>query len=117
MSYPNKSKFIAIYKAAQSGHPSAEVGINSLNEEQKAQFAQFQVDAGNIFLELKDELDEAIESLGDDFSDPDPRKWDKFDWIKFEARVKGHNFEEILTKYANGENNMPLIWEEIERRL
>lgn len=117
MTYPNKSKFIAIYKAAQAGHPSAEVGMNSLNEEQKAQFAQFQVDAGNVFLELKDELDAAVESLGDGFSDADPRKWTAEDWWEFYAGVEDHPFAEILTKYAKGENNMDLIWRELEARL
>lgn len=117
MTYPNKSKFIAIYKAAQAGHPSADVGLKSLSGEQQAQFAQFQVDAGNAFLEIKDELDEAIDALGDDFSDPDPRKWTALDWWEFYAGVEDHPYKEILTKYAKGENNMPLIWEEIERRL
>jgi hypothetical protein len=101
----------------QTGHPSAQVGLKALTEEQKALFDQFMFDAGAIFLEVKDELDQAIDALGDDFSDPDPRKWDRRDWISFETRVKGHNYEEILTKYAKGENNMDLIWGEIASRL
>lgn len=117
MSYTNKSKFIAIYKAAQAGHPSADVGLKSLSEEQQAQFAQFQVDAGNAFLEIKDELDSAIEYLGDDFSDTDPRNWTGDDWDTFYEGIEGHRYEEILTKYAKGENNMDLIWGEIASRL
>lgn len=117
MTYPNKAKYIAIYKAAQSGHPSAEVGLKSLSEEQRQQFAQFQVDAGNAFLEIKDELDRAIGELGDVFSSEDPRKWTADDWWEFNAGVRDHPYEEILTKYAKGENNMSLIWGEIESRL
>ena len=117
MTYPNKSKFIAIYKSMQSGHPSAEVGLKSLDEEQKKLFDQFVFDAGALFLELKDELDQAIDCLGDDFSDSDPRNWNGVDWQAFYARIEGHPYEEILTKYAKGENNMALIWEEIERLL
>lgn len=117
MTYPNKSKFIAIYKAAQAGHPSADVGLKSLSPEQQDQFAQFQVDVGNAFLEVKDELDEAIEGLGDDFSSTDPRSWTGVDWQAFYARIEGHHYEEILTKYAKGENNMDLIWGEIASRL
>lgn len=117
MTYPNKSKFIAIYKAAQAGHPSAEVGLKSLSEEQRQQFAQFQVDAGNAFLEIKDELDAVVDSLGDDFSSTDPRHWTGVDWQAFYARIADHPYEEILTKYAKGENNISLIWELIESRL
>ena len=117
MTYPNKSKFVALYRAAQSGHPSAEVGLKSLDEEQKKLFDQFVFDAGALFIELKDELDQAIECLGDDFSHEDPRNWTEDDWNTFYGRVEGHPYEEILTKYAKGENNMALIWEEIERLL
>ena len=117
MTYPNKSKFIALYRAAQSGHPSAEVGLKSLNTEDKALFDQFVFDAGAVFIELKDELDEAIEGLGDGFSDPDPRKWTALDWWEFYAGIEDHPHKEILTKYAKGENNMDLIWEELSNRL
>jgi hypothetical protein len=101
----------------QTGHPSAQAGLKSLDEEQKKAFDQFVFDAGAIWLEIKDELDAVIESLGDDFSHEDPRNWDGQDWQAFYARIEDHPFEELLTKYAKGENNMPLIWEEIERRL
>lgn len=117
MTYPNKSRFIAIYKASQAGHPSAVVGLNSLSEEQNAQFEQFKVDAGNAFLEIKDELDRAIGELEDVFSHEDPRKWTAEDWWEFYAGVKDHPYEEILTKYAKGENNMAEIWEEVSKRL
>jgi hypothetical protein len=117
LTYPNKTKFIALYRALQTGHPSAQVGLKSLTEEQKTLFDQFMFDAGAIFLEVKEELDQAIDALGDDFSDPDPRNWDGQDWQAFHARIEGHRYEEILTKYAKGENNMDLIWGEIASRL
>jgi hypothetical protein len=117
MTYPNKSKFIAIYKSMQSGHPSAHVGLKSLSTEDKALFDQFIFDAGALFIELKDELDQEIEGLGDDFSHEDPRFWTEDDWNTFHGRVEGHDYEEILTKYAKGENNLDLMWEEIGKRL
>lgn len=117
MTYPNKSKFISIYRAMQTGHPSGPTGLKSLDEEQKALFDQFVFDAGAIWLEIKDELDAAIEGLGDGFSDSDPRKWEPLDWWEFYAGVEDHPLKEILVKYAKGENNMDLIWRELEARL
>lgn len=118
MSYPNKSRFISLYRAMQSDHPSADVALKSLSKEQKKLFFdKFMFDAGAVFLEIKDELDAAIEDLGDDFSSEDPRNWDGQDWQAFYARIEGHQYERILSKYANGENSMHLIWREIEDRL
>jgi hypothetical protein len=115
--YPNKSKFIALYRAMQNDHPSAKAQYDSLTEVLKVDFENFQVDAGNAFLQLKEELDEAVENLGDMFSGPDPRKWTAEDWWEFNAGIGGHRFEEILTKYAKGENNMDAIWREVSDRL
>lgn len=117
MSYPNKSKFIALYRAMQTSHPSADIGLKSLDEEQREQFDQFVKDAGNAFLEIKDELDVAIGELGDDFSHMDPRNWDGVDWEAFYRRVSGHKYEMILRLYAEGKPNIHLIWKEIENRL
>lgn len=117
MSYPNKSKFIALYRAMQTNHPSAQVGLKSLDEHQKKLFDQFVFDAGAIFLEVKDELDEAVAGLGDNFSDPDPRKWDALDWWEFYAGIEDHPHKEILIKFAKDEPNLDLIWKEIENRL
>jgi hypothetical protein len=117
LSYQHKSKFISIYRALQTGHPSGLTGLKSLDEEQKKQWDQFIYDAGAIWLEIKDELDEAIESLGDGFSDSDPRKWEPLDWWEFYAGVEDHPLKEILIKYAKGESNLDLIWEELSNRL
>ena len=117
MTYPNKSKFISLYRAAQSGHPSAEVGLKSLDEEQKKLFDQFVFDAGAIFLEIRDELDAVIDGLGDDFTDSDPRNWTGVDWQAFRAGIEGHRYEEILSLYAEGKPNIHLLWGEIESRL
>lgn len=118
MAYPNKSKFIALYRAMQSDHPSADVTLKSLDEDQKKLFfGKFMMDAGNAFLEIKDELDRAIGEMGDDFSSEDPRKWDSLDWGIFNAAVTGHRYETILRYYAAGRPNMHLIWGEIESRL
>ena len=118
MTYPNKSKFIALYRAAQSGHPSAEVGLKSLDEEQKKFFDQFVFDAGALFLELKDELDQGLEDLADACPEQtDPRKWDGQDWQMFRAAVEGHRFEEIYVLMAQGKENIHLVWDELGKRL
>ena len=117
MSYPNKSRFIALYRAMQSEHPTAKAQYDSLTEVMRVDFDNFVFDAGAIFLEIKDELDEAIEGLGDNFSDEDPRKWNALDWWEFYAGIEDHPLKEILIKYAKGENNLPLIWKELEARL
>ena len=88
-----------------------------MQPKERVAFATFQVDVGNLFLELKDELDEAVANLGDDFSDPDPRKWDMDDWLTFEVAVKGHKYEEIIRRYGSGEQNIDLIWKELSNRL
>jgi hypothetical protein len=115
--YPNKSKFIALYRAMQNDHPSAKAQYDSLTEVLKVDFENFQVDAGNAFLQLKDDLDEAIADLGEDFTSEDPRNWTGVDWQAFNARIEGHKYEEIIRLYAEGKPNIHLIWKEIENRL
>jgi hypothetical protein len=80
------------------------------------QFWAFQVDVGNLFIELKEELDKGLEDLGD-FSDADPALWDEDDWVQFYVAVAGHKFEDIYLKMAKRQPNIDLIWGEIENRL
>lgn len=105
-----------MYRAMQTAHPTAKAQYDSLGE-LKELFDQFVMDAGDMFLVLKDELDAAVADLGEDFSDADPRNWDGQDWQAFNARIEGHKYEEIIRAYANGKPNMHLIWMEIENRL
>lgn len=116
--YPQKKKFLAIYKAAQNNHPSAQAGMNSLNVTERKLFDEFFFDCGGLFLELKDELDQGLEDIADDCpTETDPRKWNGSDWEVFLNAVKHHKYREIYTLMAQGKSNIHLIWEEIERRL
>lgn len=116
--YPQKKKFIAIYKAAQSGHPAAETGIKSLSPAEKEEFDRFFFDCGALFLELKDELDQGLEDLAEVHpEESDPRKWTVKDWNQFHKATEGHKFYHIYRLMAEGKSNIHLIWEEIERRL
>ena len=81
-------------------------------------FWAFQVDVGNLFIELKEELDEGLENLADLHpEEPDPRKWDEVDWFQFHTTTVGHPFYEIYATMAKGEPNIDLIWAEIEARI
>jgi hypothetical protein len=116
--YPNKKKFLAIYKAAQNNHPSAQAGMNSLNVDERKLFDEFFFDCGALFLELKDELDAGLEELAEVHpEETDPRKWDIKDWNQFHKATEGHKFYHIYRLMAEGKSNIHLIWEEIERRL
>lgn len=110
-------RFIALYRAMQADHPTAKMQLDSLSDEQRLDFDLFFHNAGATFIELKEELDKAIDSLGDVFSGPDPRKWTAEDWWEFHNGISDHPLSEIITKYATGESNIDLIWKEIERRL
>lgn len=110
-------RFIALYRAMQADHPTAKMQLDSLTPAQRVEFDVFFRSAGTVFIEIKEELDKAIDDLGDIFTDPDPRKWTPLDWWDFNAGVEDHPLKEILTKYAKGEPNTDLIWKEIERRL
>lgn len=115
--YPNKSRFVALYRAMQTEHPTAKAQYDSLTEVMKVDFDNFVVDAGDMFLVIRDELDEAVADLGEDFTSEDPRHWTGVDWQAFNARIEGHKYEEIIRLYAEGKPNIGLIWKEIETRL
>lgn len=117
----NRRKHLTIVKNMYSGdtilQSMAIKACDKMEDKERVAFATFQVDVGNIFVELKEELDEAVEGLSEDFSDGDPRKWSMDDWLTFEVAVTGHKYEEIIRLYANGQPNIHLIWQELENRL
>jgi len=118
VSYPNKTRFIALYRAMQTGHPTAQTQYKSLGKDQQEKFDQFVFDCGAVFLELKDELDQGLEDLADYCpEETDPRKWHSGEWITFHQAVEGHKFQEIYTLMAQGKENIHLIWQEVEKRL
>lgn len=117
----NRAKHLEIVKNLYSGDTvlagSAIRACEFMEEAEIDEFGNFQTEVGNLFVDLHTELDEAVANLGDDFTDPDPRKWDMDDWLTFEVAIKGHKYEEIIRRYAGGKQNIDLIWKELSNRL
>lgn len=118
----NRRKHLTILKNLYSNDRvlvgMARKAMQKLEEEEQDAFTAFQVDVGNLFLELKDELDQGLEDLADVHpEETDPRKWGFDDWLMFETSIKGHKFEEIYRTMAKGEPNINLVWKEIESRI
>lgn len=116
----NRRKYLTILQNLYSGDKTlidmAKRAQAKFEEGEQDYFNAFQIDVGNMFIELKEELDQGLGDLGD-FSDADPRKWDDGDWYQFYGAVMGHKFEGIYVKMANREPNIDLIWGELENRL
>lgn len=118
----NRAKHLTILKNLYSGD---RVLIGAAARSQKlwgtkeqVAFATFQIDVGNLFLELKDELDQGLEDIADLCPEEvDPRKWTGVEWHMFEAAIEDHPFEDIYRTMAHGQNNINLIWDVIEDRL
>lgn len=118
----NRAKHLTILKNLYSGDRvliGAAARSQKLFEEgEQEAFNAFQIDVGNLFLELKDELDQGLEDLADLHpEETDPRKWTGADWHMFEDSIKGHKFEDIYRTMAHGQQNINLIWDVIEDRL
>ena len=118
----NRAKHLTILKNLYSGDRvliGAAARSQTLFEEgEQEAFNAFQVDVGNMFLELKEELDQGLEDIADYCPDEtDPRKWTGAEWHMFEDAIKGHKFQEIYRTMAHGQQNIYLIWEVIEDRL
>lgn len=118
----NRRKHLTILKNMYSGDTvqieMAHRALEQIEPEERKQFLQFQRDVGNVFLEVREELDQALEDLGDYCpEETDPRKWDAADWATFEIAIAGHKYEQILRTYAAQLPNIHLIWKEIDSRL
>lgn len=116
----NRRKHLTILKNLYSGDKTlVSMGHRALGKFEEGEdeaFATFQQDVGALFIELKEELDEGIENLGE-YSDPDPAKWDFDDWFQFQNAIAGHKYEEIYNLMAQRKPNIDLIWGEIENRI
>lgn len=121
MSTDNRRKHLVILKDMYSGDTvrieMAHRALAFIEDAEREQFDAFQKTVGDIFITVKDELSDAVADLGDDYSDPDPRKWNAADWAIFELAINGHKYEAILRTYAAGLPNIHLIWKEIDSRL
>lgn len=118
----NRAKHLTILQNLYSGDrvliESAARSRKFFEDGEQEAFDAFQVDVGNVFLELKDELDQGLEDLADVHpEETDPRKWTAAEWKMFEDSIVGHEFQEIYRTMAHGQPNIHLIWEVIEDRL
>lgn len=122
MSTDNRRKYLTILKMVFSDDPAvdapiAQRAIALLDEKQREEFTAFHQVVGGMFAIIKREIDVVVEGLSEDFSDPDPRKWDMGDWGTFELAITGNKYEQVIRAYAHQQDNIRLIWNEIDNRL
>lgn len=118
----NRRKYLVILKDMYSGDQvrieMAHRALQFIEGEEREAFEAFQRDVGNVFIEVKEELDQALDDLADHCpEETDPRKWNAVDWAVFELAIAGHKYETILRTYAAQLPNIHLIWKEIDSRL
>lgn len=118
----NRRKYLTILQNLYSGDKTlidmAKRAQGKFEEGEQEAFNAFAIDVGNMFIELKEELDQGLEDIADYCpEETDPRKWDIGDWATFEIAVAGHKFEDIYRTMAKCEDNINLIWAVIEDRL
>lgn len=118
----NRRKHLTILQNLYSGDRvlvgMAKRATDKFEEGEQEVFNAFQFDVGAMFLELKEELDQGLEDIADYCpEETDPRKWDDDDWVDFEVAIVGHKFEDIYRTMAKGQENIHLIWQELENRL
>ena len=118
----NRRKHLEILKNMYSGDrvriEMAHRALSFVEGDERDAFNAFQVDVGNVFIEVKEELDQVLEDLADRCpEETDPRKWNAADWAVFELAITGHKYERILRTYAAGLPNIDLIWAEIDGRI
>lgn len=105
-------------KATVEELAAVDKAIHELSETEQVEFNNFQHKVGEVFLKIREELDEGLEELADRFpEETDPRKWDADDWLMFEEAVTGHKFQMLYITYATQTPNINLMWEEIKNRL
>jgi hypothetical protein len=121
---PTEQKYFLLMRTLSEGTASkAELqavnrALAELTETEQVDFNDFQHKVGEVFLKIREELDQGLDEMADAFPDePDPRKWNFADWVQFHDVVKGHKFEELYTTYARQQPNLHLMWKEIETRL
>lgn len=92
--------------------------VSQMEEAEQETFTKLQVEAGDAFVALMEDLDTELEKLADEFPDEqDPRKWKLADWVTFDLAVFGHEYEELWRTYAKQEPNIHLVWAKVLERL
>lgn len=120
----NKDKYLLMLKTLYAGNAGkAELeavakAIAELTETEQVEFNNFQHTVGEHFLKVREELDEGLTAMADQFpEETDPRKWDIDDWYQFSVAIEGHKYAELYRTYSKQEPNIHLVWAEIESRL
>lgn len=121
---PTEAKYFLLMRTLFEGTATKAVlqavnkAIGELSETEQVDFNNFQHKVGELFLTIREELDQGLEELAHRFpEETDPRKWDWADWIDFDMAVLNHKYEELYRTYAKQEPNIHLMWKEIESRL
>lgn len=92
--------------------------IKRMSEKEQEDFSAFMIQAGEMFTLLMEDLDRELEKLADIFPDEtDPRNWDADDFLKFEAAIAGHEYEELWRTYAMQKDNLHLVWAKVLERI
>jgi hypothetical protein len=105
-------------KATKAELAGAQKAIEEIIETEQVEFNNFQHKVGEVFLKIREELDQGLTDMAEQFpEETDPRKWDVGDWYLIDVAVAGHKFEELYRTYAEQKTNLHLMWKEIETRL
>lgn len=92
--------------------------IKRMSETEQEQYSALMILVGEHFTNLMEDLDRELEKLADIFPDEeDPREWDADDFLKFEAAIEGHEYEELWRTYAMQEDNIHLVWAKVQERI
>lgn len=95
-----------------------ENAIGRMSEKEQEEFSALMILAGQEFTNLMEDLDRELEKLADIFPDEeDPRNWDADDFLKFEAAIAGHEYEELWRTYALQKENLHLVWAKVLERI
>lgn len=117
-------KHLALLRTMQAPNPEkadllmVQNAIKRMSETEQEEYSALMILAGQKFVELMEDLDAELEKLADVFPDEqDPRNWDADDFLKFEAAIAGHEYEELWRTYAYQKDNLHLVWAKVLERI
>lgn len=119
-----KQSHLALLRTMYAPKPTAtdsqmvQNAIKRMSETEQEQYSALMILVGEHFTNLMEDLDRELEKLADIFPDEeDPREWDADDFLKFEAAIEGHEYEELWRTYAMQEDNIHLVWAKVQERI